>query len=79
MFKNALFKKIEAKTNINKDTIMSLASKLQANNLKDKDTLKDVIKEIGTLTGKEISEEKTNKIINTIVNDDIPKDIDKML
>ncbi len=57
MFKDALFKKIESKTNVNKETILSLASKIQGSNMKDKNILKDVIKEIGTLTGKEVSEE----------------------
>ena len=31
-----LFNKIEKKTNINKETILSLASKLQNNNMKDR-------------------------------------------
>ena len=40
MFKDSLFNKIEKKTNINKETILSLASKLQNNNMKDEKAIK---------------------------------------
>ena len=72
-----VFKNVEKKTNINKDTIMSLASKLQKGNMKDKDTLMDVINEISSLTGKSISDEKKEKIVKAIVNDKVPNNIDK--
>lgn len=78
MFKDNLFNKIEKKTNINKETILSLAAKLQNNNMKDEKTIKEVIRDICNLTGKEISKEKEQKIINTIMNDNVPKNIDKM-
>ena len=78
MFKDNLFNKIEKKTNINKETILSLAAKLQNNYLKDVKTIKEVIRDICNLTGKEISKEKEQKIINTIMNDNVPKNIDKM-
>lgn len=78
MFKDSLFHKIEQKTNINKETIMSLANKLQSNNLKDETTLREVIQEISNLTGKEVTKEKEDRIINAIKKDQIPKNIDKM-
>ena len=78
MSKEDLFDRIEKKTNVNKDTIIGLAQKLQSSNMKDEETLREVIKEISTLTGKEVSKEKEDKIINTIVNDNIPKNIDQM-
>lgn len=78
MFKDSLFNKIEKKTNINKETIISLASKLQNNNMKDEKTIKEVITDICKLTGKEITKEKEEKIINAIINDKVPKNIDKM-
>ncbi len=79
MFNDALFKKVEDKSGINKDTIISLANKLQNSNMKDENTLRDVIKELSSLTGKEVSKEKEDKIINTILKDNVPKDIDKMI
>lgn len=78
MFKDSLFNKIEQKTNINKETIINLANKIQKNNMKDEKTLREVIQDISKLTGKEVSPEKENKIIEAIVNDKVPKNIDKM-
>lgn len=77
-FSDSFFNKIEKKTSINKDTILSLAKKLQNSNLKDEATLREVIRELGKMTGKDVSIEKEEKIINAVVNDKVPKDIDKM-
>ena len=71
-----IFKKVEKKTSINKDTILSLANKLKSNNFKDEKVLTEVIDELSSLTGKEISSEKKNKIINAIKNDKVPNDIE---
>ena len=78
MFKDSLFNKIEKKTNINKETIMNLANKIQKNNMKDESTLREVIKDISNLTNKPVSKEKEDKIINAIMNDQVPSNIDKM-
>lgn len=78
MFGDSFFKKVEKKTNVDKDTILSLAKKLQNSNMKDETTLREVVKEISAMTGKEVSKEKEDKIINAIVNDQIPKNVDKM-
>ena len=78
MFGDSFFKKVENKTNINKDTILSLAKKLQNANMKDETTIREVIKEISTMTGKDVSQEKEDKIVNAIMKDNIPQNIDKM-
>ena len=78
MFKDSLFNKIEKKSNINKETIMSLANKIQKNNMRDESTLREVIKNISELTGKPVSKEKEDKIINAIINDQVPNNVDKM-
>lgn len=78
MFGDNFFKKVEKKTNVNKDTIMSLAKKLQNSNMKDETVLRDMVQEISAITGKEVSKEKEDKIVNAIVQDNVPKDIDKM-
>ena len=78
MFGDSFFKKVEKKTNVDKDTIMSLAKKLQGSNMKDENVLRNVVQEISTLTGKEVSKEKEDKIVNAIIKDNVPKDIDKM-
>ena len=79
MFGDNFFKRVENKTNIDKNTILSLAQKIQNGNIKDEKTLRDVIKEISTMTGKEVTKEKEDKIINAIMKDNVPKNIYKML
>jgi len=78
MFKDSLFNKIEKKTNIDKDTIINLATKIQKNNMKDENTLREVIHDLSNLTGKDVSKEKEDKIIKAIINDQVPNNIDKM-
>lgn len=76
-FSDNFFKKIEKKTNVNKDTILSLANKLQQGDMKDESTLKEVIQDISRITGREVSKEKEQKIIDTILSNNVPKNIDK--
>lgn len=78
-FSDNFFKKIENKTNVNKDTIISLANKLQGSNMKDEAVLKEVISDLAKMTGREVSKEKEQKIIDTILNDNVPKNLDKLL
>ena len=79
MFSDNFFKKVEKKTNVNKDTILSLADKLQKGNMKDEKVLKEVINDLAKVTGREVSKEKEQKIIETILNDKVPKNIDTLL
>ncbi len=72
-----LFDRIEKKTRVNKDTIISLAKKLEEGNFKDEDNLRNIINEISTITGKEVTKEKEDKIIEMVINDKVPKNIDK--
>ena len=78
-FSDSFFKNVEKKTNVNKDTILKLAKKLQENDLKNENTLRDVIHELSSLTGKDVSKEKEDKIIQAVKDDKIPKNIDKMI
>ena len=79
MFSDNFFKKVENKTNVNKQTILSLADKLQKGNMKDEKVLKEVINDLAKMTGREVSKEKEQKIIETILNDKVPKNIDTLL
>ena len=78
-FSDSFFKRVEKKTNVNKETILDLAKKLQEGNLKDEGTIREVIGELSKMTGREVSEENKKKIIDAVVNDQVPKDIDKMI
>ena len=79
MFGDSFFKKVKNKTKVDKDTIISLANKLQNSNMKDEKILGELIDEISNLTGKKVSDERKKKIIDTIAKDNVPKDIDSML
>ena len=78
-FSDSFFKRVEKKTNVNKETILDLAKKLEEGNLKDEGTLREVISELSKMTGREVSEENQKKIIDAVINDNVPKDIDKMI
>lgn len=72
-----VFNKVEKKTNIKKEDIISIASNLNEGNMKDPATLKDVIHKLSKLAGKDVSEKTENKIIDLILEDKVPKNIDK--
>ena len=78
-FSDNFFNRIEKKTNVNKQTILTLAQKLQQNDLKNEGTLREIIEELSRVTGREVSKEKQDKIIEAVINDKVPKNIDKMI
>ena len=78
-FSDSFFKRVEKKTNVDKDTILSLANKLQNGNMKDEATLKEVIGTLSQMTGRPVTKEQEDKIINTVMNDQVPNDIDKYI
>jgi len=78
-FSDSFFNKIEKKTNVDKNTILDLAKKLQQNDIKNETTLREVIQELSKMTGKEVSKEKEDKIISAVINDNVPKNLDKFI
>ena len=76
---DSFFNKVEKKTNVKKDTIINLAKKLQGDNMKNENNLREVIRELSNMTGKSVSKEQEDKIINTVINDKVPNDLDKMI
>ena len=78
-FSDNFFKKIEKKTSVDKDTILSLANKLQQGNMKDEGTLKEVIHDISIITGREVTPEKEQMIINTVLSNGVPKNFNQYL
>ena len=71
------FGKVKKKTNVDKDSLIDLAKRLNENNMKDENVLKGIIRDLAKLTGKSVSLEKEEKIINAIKQDKVPKNIDK--
>ena len=75
---DSFFNKVEKKTKVDKNTILSLAEKLQNGNLKDENTLREVIDTLSKMTGKNISKETSDKIIKRVVDGNVPNNIEKM-
>ena len=78
-FSDNFFNRVEKKTKVNKETILELAEKLQKSNLKNENTLREVVQGLSKMTGREVSKEKEDKIKNAVMNDEIPSNIDKMI
>ena len=78
MLNDSLFKKVEKKTKVDKDTIISLAQKLQNGNMKDEKTLSEVIDTLSKMTGKKVNKDLKDKIIAKVINDEVPKNVDNM-
>ncbi len=74
---NNFFERVEKKTNVKKEDILSLARSIQNKNLKDEKELRKLIKSVATLAGKDVSKEREEKIIDAIIKDKIPKNIEK--
>lgn len=77
-FDDKFFSKVEKKTKVDKDTIITLAKKIQQGNLKDEESIREVINTLSALTGKEVPKSKEDKIVDTILKGNIPKSVDKM-
>ena len=75
---DSLFDKVKNKTNVDKETIISLAQMINDNGLKDEKTLRTVIKKLSQMTGKEVSTSLEDKIIETIKEDKVPKNVENM-
>ncbi len=73
-----LFSKVEKKTNVSKEAIINIASKLNEGNMKDPETLSNVIQELAALAGRDVSKEKEEKIIDLILADKVPTNVDKL-
>ena len=71
------FGKVKSKTNVDKETLVDLAKRLNENNMKDENVLRSIIRDLSKITGKSVSLEKEEKIIDIIKKDKVPKNIDK--
>ena len=72
MLNDSFFKKVEKKTRVDKNTIVSLAEKLQNGNMKDEKTLSEVIDTLSKMTGKKVNKDLKERIIKKVVNDEVP-------
>ena len=78
-FTDDFFNKVEKKTNVDKKTILSLARKIQNQDMQNEQNLRDLIKEISGIAGKNVSKEKEDKIVGVIKNNKVPTDFSKFV
>ncbi|PHA03617.1 stage VI sporulation protein F [Bacillus pseudomycoides] len=71
---NNLFNNIEKESKVKKDDIFKLASSVQNANLRDEQVLRQLIHQVATLAGKDVSKEKEDQIVNAIINNNMPTD-----
>ena len=76
---NSFFDKVEQKTNVKKEDILSIAKSIQRKDLSDESEIRRLISDIGELAGREVSKEKEDKIVEAILKNKVPKNLDGML
>lgn len=76
---DSFLNRVERKTNVSKESILDLASKLNNGNLKDENTIRDVISELSKLTGKNVSKEQSDRIVEAVIGDKIPNNLENMI
>ncbi len=76
---DSLLNKVEKKTNVSKQTILDLASRLKDGDLKNENTIRGVIEELSKLTGKEVTKEQSDKIVKAVIGDQIPNNLESMM
>ena len=76
---NSFFDKVEQKTNVKKEDILSLAKSVQHMDLSDENEIRRLISNVGELAGRDVSKEKEDKIVEAIIKNKVPKNLDGML
>ncbi len=66
---NNFFKNIEKKTGVNINDIFQLANSIQGANLQDETTVRQVVKQVSKIAGRNIPKEMEDKIVQTIIQD----------
>ena len=76
---DSFLNRVERKTNVSKESILDIASRLKDGDLKAENTIRGVIDELSKLTGKEVSKEQSAKIVNAVIGNKIPNNLENMI
>ena len=76
---SSIFSKVEEKTSLKKEDIIKLAKKASKEDLSNEKNIRNLIKEVAKMAGKEVSKDKEEKILNAIKKDNIPKDLKNIM
>ena len=73
-----IFDKVEEKTNVKREDIISLAKSIQGKDMNNERNLRKLIQDVAKLAGKKVSKEK-EKIIKAVKKDQVKDNLNKML
>ena len=76
---SSIFSKVEEKTSLKKEDIIKLAKKASKEDLSNEKNIRNLIKEVAKMAGKEVPKDKEEKILNAIKKDNIPKDLKNIM
>ncbi len=71
---NNFFDNLEKKTNVNQQDIFNLANSVSNANLKDEQTVRNLIHQVAKLANKPVPKEKEDLLVKAILNNNIPLD-----
>lgn len=74
-----IFDKVEEKTNVKREDIISLAKSIQGKDMNNEKNLRKLIQDVARLAGKTVSKEKEEKIIKAVKKDQVKDGLNKML
>lgn len=74
-----IFDKVEEKTNVKREDIISLAKSIQGKDMNNERNLRKLIQDVAKLAGKTVSKEKEEKIIKAVKKDQVKDNINKMI
>lgn len=74
-----IFDKVEEKTNVKREDIISLAKSIQGMDMNNERNLRRLIQDVARLAGKTVSKEKEEKIIKAVKKDQVKDNLNKML
>ena len=74
-----IFDKVEEKTNVKREDIISLAKSIQGKDMNKERNLRKLIQDVAKLAGKKVSKEKEEKIIKAVKKDQVKDNLNKML
>ncbi len=74
-----IFDKVEEKTKVKREDIISLAKSIQGKDMNNEKNLRKLIHDVAKLAGKTVSKEKEEKIVKAVKKDQVKENLNKML
>jgi len=73
-----LFNEIENKSSLKVEQIYDIAHSIQHIDFSDEATVRQLVRQLTTLTNRTISQDKEDSIVQSIVNNDVPQNMQSL-